>query len=316
MDADYEIFTSVIEAGSLSAAGRKLRLSPAMVSKRLARLEARLGARLIHRTTRRLTATDVGQTFYEEIAAVLNTARDAEARVAGRAAAPAGPLRVSAPTSFGRLHVAPHLKDFLDRYPQVELELYLEDDFVDLLGDRIDLAIRISPPPPPGLATHLLTPNRRLLCAAPAYLERHGTPGDLPSLMRHRLLATTGQLPWRLEGPRGAETIAGESMVRTNSNEVVREMVLAGLGISLRSLWDVSDELRAGKLRRIMPAYEGASDVGVYAIHPRGALVPTGVAAFLDHLKGLYAPVPPWDRGAGGPGRTRTRNLAVMSGQL
>ena len=140
MDQDYALFAAVIDSGSLSAAGRRLHLSPAMVSKRLRRLEERLGARLINRTTRRLSPTAAGQAFHHDVSAILAAAAAAEARVSGLTAAPAGPLRISAPTSFGRLHIAPHLSRFLDRYPRVEVELQLEDGFVDLIGARIDLA--------------------------------------------------------------------------------------------------------------------------------------------------------------------------------
>ncbi|GIL38264.1 LysR family transcriptional regulator [Roseiterribacter gracilis] len=296
MDEDYALFASVIEAGSLSAAGRRLHLSPAMVSKRLARLEARLGARLIHRTTRRLSTTDVGQVFYEEVVAILAAARAAEARVAGRAGTPSGRLRVSAPTSFGRLHIAPHLKPFLEAHPRIAMELELTDQFSDLLGDRYDLAIRITPSLEPNLTAYELAPNRRVLCAAPSYIEAHGAPKKIDDLAKHQLLAATGQLPWRLEGPGGEAIVTGNSRVRTNSSEVARELAIAGLGIALRSTWDVSRELRDGVLKRVLPTYQGATNVGIYAVHPLTTIVSPSVQAFIQFLTGLYAPVPPWDR--------------------
>lgn len=297
MTADYELFAAIVEAGSLSAAARRLKLSPAMVSKRLARLEERLGARLIQRTTRRLALTDVGQIFHEQVIAILAAVRAAESIVAGRAGHPSGRLRVSAPTSFGRLHIAPHLKSFLDRYPAIALEIDLTDGFADLLGERIDVAIRIGPPPDAGYSYHKLAPNRRLLCAAPTYLDGFGTPADTADLARHRLLAATGQLPWRLEGPHGLTIVEGESLVRTNSSELVRELTLTGAGIALRSTWDIADELRAGKLVRILAEYEGAADIGIYAVRPRADLIPPNVRAFIDFLEQLYSPNPPWEQG-------------------
>ena len=297
MDHDYRLFALVIETGSISAAGRKLGLSPAAASKRLAALEERLGARLIHRTTRRLATTVAGQAFYEEIRAILAAADAAEARVSGRAERPAGLLRISAPTSFGRLHVAPHLPAFLDLYPQVSAELLLDDGYSDLLADRIDVAIRIAPAPESvALATRLLAPNRRVLCAAPRYLETHGEPASLDDLAGHRLLAARHQSPWRLEGPDGKRSVEVESIVATNSSEVVRELCLAGVGLALRSTWDVGSELASGVLRRVLPGWQGATDVAIWAVHAKAEPLPAAVTAYVGHMAAALGPVP-WERG-------------------
>ncbi len=260
-----------------------------MVSKRLARLEARLGARLIERTTRSLTLTPRGAAFHREVTAILDALAQAEARVADVLPDPSGPLIISAPTSFGRLHVAPVLKPFLDRHPLVDLRLDLSDDYVDV--GRIDLAIRITADVPPGLTAHRLAPSRRVLCAAPAYLSEHGAPADVRSLERHKLLAATGQLPWRLSS---GVTVSGDSHVVTNSSEVVRELAIAGVGIALRSLWDVSDALVDGRLVRVLPQVEGAADVAVFAVHAPGR-VSRGGEALVRYLSALWSPAPPWD---------------------
>ena len=239
MDADYALLARVVEAGSLSAAGRQMGLSPAMVSKRLARLEARLGVKLVHRTTRRLTLTEAGERFHADVVSILEAVRAAEERLTGGGQRPAGPLRVAAPTSFGRLHVAPHVPTFLQRYPQVDLRIELSDTFSDLVADRIDVAIRIAPEIPAGLIATRLADSRRVLCAAPAYLQRCGTPETLKDLAdagQHRLLAADGQLPWRLVRGKQAVLVEGSSRVRTNSSEVVRELCVGGVGIALRSL--------------------------------------------------------------------------------
>lgn len=304
MDADYALFAKIIESGSLSAAGRAVGLSPAMVSKRLARLEARLGAALVNRTTRRLALTETGERFHRDVLAILKAVAEAEARVGGEKDGPAGLLRVSAPTSFGRLHIAPHLKQFLDAYPRITLDLDLSDGFVDLMADRIDVAVRITPTVGGGVSARRLATNRRILCAAPAYIAERGAPEDAVALgdtQRHRLLAATGQFPWRLTGAPGHRdartvTIDGTSRVRTNSSEVVRELCIAGVGIALRSLWDVSADLAAGRLVRILPDCEGSADVGIYAVSPRRSEIAPAVGAFTDFLEGLYGPVPPWER--------------------
>lgn len=183
----------MVEAGSLSAAARRLRLSPAMASKRLARLEARLGARLIQRTTRRLSTTEIGRRFYDEVAAILAAVRAAEDRVGGAGRGPSGPLRLSAPTSFGRLHVAPHVGRFLAEHPEVQLDLQLTDDFVDLVGDRLDLVIRIGRPPEAGLEVRRLAANRAA-CSAPRPPTSPPTaaPTTLAELAARPLLAAAG----------------------------------------------------------------------------------------------------------------------------
>ncbi len=291
MDPDSALFVDVVTAGSLSAAARSRGISPAMVSKRIARLEARLGVRLLHRTTRRLELTARGERFHADMVQVLAAIRAAESRVADGGNTPSGPLRVSAPTSFGRLHIAPHLGAFLDAYPSIALELNLSDGFADLIGEGIDLAIRIAPSVEPALVAHRLADSRRILCATPAYLAAHGVPSDADALADHRLLAASGQMPWRLAG---GITVDRPSHVRTNSSEVVRELALAGVGIALRSLWDVSGDLAAGRLVRVLPAIEGSADVGIYAVHSRGHPVPAAVTALLDYLRALWSPAPPW----------------------
>ncbi len=266
-----------------------LAISPAMVSKRLSRLERQLGVRLIDRTTRSLAPTPRGEQFHRDVVAILDALREAEARVTDTLPEPSGPLAISAPTSFGRLHLAPVVSRFLDDHPLVDLRLDLSDDYVDLAG--VDLAIRISAGVPGGLIAHRLAASRRILCAAPAYLARAGTPGDVAALDGHRLLAAAGQLPWRLSGGR---IVTGDSFVRTNSSEVVRELAVAGVGIALRSLWDVSAEIRDGRLVRVLPDVEGSSDVAIHAVHRRGP--PTrAAAAFVAFLAALWSPMPPWD---------------------
>jgi DNA-binding transcriptional LysR family regulator len=294
MDPDYGLFAEVVAAGSLSAAGRRLRISSAMVSKRLARLERRLGTQLVHRTTRRLSLTPAGQGFHEDVIGILAAIRAAEARISDNEGSAAGSLRVAAPTSFGRLYVAPYLKNFLDAHPRIDLQIDLSDGFTDLVGERIDLVIRIAPEIGPGLVGHRLATSRRILCAAPAYLAAAGMPSSIDDLADHCLLAATDQLPWRLEGPDGPIVVDGRSHVRTNSSEVVRELALAGVGIALRSLWDVGQDLAAGRLQRVLPDHEGSAAVGIFVAYPRAAFVPPAVTAFLDYLRGIYA-VPPWE---------------------
>lgn len=296
LDPDFELFAAVVANGSIAAAARALGISTAMASKRLMRLERRLGARLLHRTTRRLVLTEVGRTFHEDVIAILDAVASAEAKVSGQRAEPSGTLRLSAPTSFGRLHLAPYVKAFIEAYPKVDLRIDLSDSFVDLFAGQTDLAIRIAASIDPGLGAVRLATSQRVVCASPIYLSQAERLTTTRDLKRHRLLATDGQLPWRLDGPSGTVTIDGRSHIQTDSSEVVRELTLAGIGVALRSLWDVHGDIAEGRLKRVLPEYQGSRDVGIYAVYPSRTLVPNAVETMIAYLRSLYAPIAPWQR--------------------
>ena len=294
INPDYALFALIAQSGSVSAAGRALGISAPMASKRLMRLEERLGTRLLYRTTRRVVLTTAGAKFYEDVTAILNAVREAEARLTGEAQALSGRLRITAPTSFGRMHIAPHLDTFLRQYPSIHLELNLSDSFSDLMSDEFDLAVRIAGAPSRSLTSYVLAPNRRILCASPSYLAEHGSPVTLRDLGPHRLLAAQGQTPWRMFGPEGDVTVEAKSWVATNSSEVIRELAIAGVGIALRSLWDVSEALASGALVRVLERYEGTKNVNILAVHPATPFVPQRILAFVGFLRALYQPNPPW----------------------
>jgi DNA-binding transcriptional LysR family regulator len=293
---DLDVFARVVTARSMSAAGRELNLSPAVISKRIRRLEERLGVRLLQRTTRQLSLTQAGQGFYERVISILSSVEEAESWVASGAATARGTLRVSAPTSFGRLHVAPHLKRFLDLNPLVSVELVLSDSFVDIVGESFDLAVRIADLQDSSLVARRLAANHRVLCATPAYVAAHGAPRSLDDLARHTLIAHNAD-QWRLEGPKGPATVRVNGPLRTNSSEVVRETLLAGLGIALRSTWDVGPELKDGRLVRVMPDHSGGRRVAVHGVYPSRRHMEQKVRSFLDFLAELYGPTPYWDEG-------------------
>ncbi|MDJ1157917.1 LysR family transcriptional regulator [Chelatococcus sp. SYSU_G07232] len=293
---DLDVFARVVTAKGMSAAGRELGLSPAVISKRIRRLEERLGVRLLQRTTRQIALTEAGQGFYERVVSILASVEEAEAWVARGSAMARGVLRVSAPTSFGRMHIAPHLKGFLDAHPAVTVDLVLSDAFVDVVGDNFDLAVRIADLADSSLVAKRLAPNHRLLCATPGYLAKRGVPKTIEDLARHTLIAHNTD-HWRLEGPSGPETVRIEAPLRTNSSEVVREAVLAGIGIALRSTWDIGPELQAGRLAVVLPGYGGSRRLGVYAVYPSRRHLEQKVRAFVDFLAALYGPTPYWDAG-------------------
>ncbi|KPF65834.1 LysR family transcriptional regulator [Bosea sp. AAP35] len=293
---DLDVFAHVVTAKGMSAAGRQLNVSPAVISKRIRRLEERLGVRLLQRTTRQLSLTEAGQGFYERVVSILSSIEDAEAWVACGAGQARGTLRVSAPTSFGRLHIAPHLKPFLDAHPLVSVELVLGDAFIDVVGEGFDLAIRIADLRDSSLVAKRLAPNHRVLCATPAYLAAAGLPVSIEDLSRHTLIAHNTD-HWRLDGPEGPVTVRVAGPLRTNSSEVVREALLAGLGIALRSTWDVGPELKSGALLRVLPGYSVGQRVAIHAVYPSRRHMEQKVRAFVDYLGELYGQTPYWDAG-------------------
>jgi DNA-binding transcriptional LysR family regulator len=295
---DLDVFARVVTARSMSAAGRELKLSPAVISKRIRRLEERLGVRLLQRTTRQLSLTEAGQGFYERVISILSSVEEAEAWMASGAATARGVLRVSDPTSFGRLHIAPHLKTFLDQNPLVTVDLVLSDAFVDIVGESFDLAVRIADLQDSSLVARRLAANHRVLCATPAYVAARGEPRTLDELQQHTLIAHNAD-QWRLDGPRGAATVRISGPLRTNSSEVVRETLLAGLGVALRSTWDVGPELKDGRLVRLLPEFSGGKRVAIHGVYPSRRHMEQKVRAILDFLAGLYGPLPYWDEGLG-----------------
>lgn len=294
---DLEIFARVVTAGNMSAAGREMGLSPAVVSKRISQLEERLGARLFQRTTRQLTLTESGQGFYDRVVNILAGIEEAEAYVTRRNAIPRGTLKVTVPTAFGRLHIAPYMSEFLEQYPDLKLDLDLSDDFVDIVGEGFDAAIRIAELEDSSLVARKLAPNHRVICAAPGYLERNGEPSSLADLAKHNCLAPTAQEIWRLQGPEGLTSVRVNGNIRTNSTEVVRETVLAGLGVALRSTWDVGPELKSGRLKIVLPQYHESPRVAVYAVYPCRQYIPAKLRVFVEYLNTLYGPEPYWDKG-------------------
>jgi len=294
--ADMQVFAQVVAAGSMSSAARTLGVSPGAVSKIIGRMEERLGLRLFHRTTRQLVLTDAGSGLFDRVEAILAAVDEAEDFVAGGVGQARGTLRVSAPTSFGRLHVAPHLGPFLAAHPDLSIDLQLNDAFIDIVQQGFDLAIRIAELGDSTLVARKLAPNHRLLVATPDYLAAAGMPATPSELEGHALLNHTGE-PWRLDGPEGPAVVHTNARLRTNSSEVVREAVLAGQGIALRSTWDVGADIQSGRLRVIMPQWRTSRRIAVYAVYPSRRHLAPKVRMFIDHFAQVYGSAPYWNSG-------------------
>jgi DNA-binding transcriptional LysR family regulator len=295
--SDFDIFARVARTGNMSAAGREMGLSPAVVSKRVSLLEDRLGARLFHRTTRQLTLTETGEGYFKRIVDILSLVEEADDFVSRRNTTPRGSLKITAPTTFSRLVLAPVMPAFIERFPDIELDMHLTDNFVDIIRDGVDVAIRIGELADSSLVAKKLSPDRRVICCAPAYLAKAGTPKTLADLEHHNCLSSGAQEFWRLEGPDGEHQLRLRGNIRSNSAEVIRESLLAGLGLGLRSLWEVGPELKSGDLQVVLPQYRGSSKVAIHAVYPCREFMPSKVNAFINFLSEQFTLEPYWEKG-------------------
>lgn len=291
---ELRTFRAILAGGSLSAAARELGVGLGVVSKRLMTLERRTGARLIHRTTRRLAPTAEGLALLAHVERILDEVAAAEQGLVEGRAEPHGLLRVTAPVSFGRVHVAPVVAELAERHAALSVDLRLDDRVVDLVEARIDLAVRIGAPHDSTAVARKLTDNRRILAAAPAYLDRRGRPAQPADLAGHAFLRYgEGAAPWRLEGP-GGETaeVAAPARLRADSGDVVRDWAVAGHGIMLKSLVDAAPDLADGTLERVLPGWRSEA-APVYALFPTRSQLPLKTRALLDALAARLAAVSP-----------------------
>jgi len=302
-DSLYEmsVFSRVVAAGSLSAAARDLGISTAGVSRKLAALEARLGVRLLNRTTRRISLTDEGASYHEACNRILAEIEEADAAASARLVEPEGALKVALPASFGHLHIAPLVPHFAARFPKVRLALSLSDRTVNVIEEGFDLAIRIGELEDSSLAARKLAPNRRVVCASPAYLEKHGAPQRPEDLQDHNCVITQDfHMTWEYRDPvgkRGSVRVSGR--YSCDNWEVLREWALAGLGIALKSTWDVRRQLEEGTLVALLPGYDFATEVAIYAVYPHRRYLPAKTRVFIDFLADSFGPEPYWDRPVG-----------------
>jgi DNA-binding transcriptional LysR family regulator len=299
---EITVFARIVATGSLSAAARDLAMSPAFVSRQLAALEARLGVRLINRTTRSLHLTDEGAAYHETCVRLIAEIEEADAAVSAGRAEARGILRVALPASFGNQHVAPLVPRFAQRYPDVQLALSLSDRTVNVVEEGFDLAIRIADLADSSLAARKLAPNRRVVCASPAYLQRHGAPRTPEELAKHNCLATEFAMNWEYRAPDGKPgSVRVTGRYVCDNWEVLREWALAGLGVALKSTWDVRRHLEDGSLVSLLPGYTFATDVAIYAVYPHRRHLPAKTRAFIEFLAESFGPEPYWDKPTRGP---------------
>lgn len=282
-----ETFVSVASRGSLTAAAAAEGVAPGVVSRRLDALEARLGVKLLLRTTRRVTLTFEGSAYLEDCQRILRELGDAEASVSLGGVKARGHLRVSAPAGFGRRHVAPLVMQFLDAHPEVTVNLDLSDRLVDLANEGIDCAIRVGELSDSSLVSIRLAENRRVVVASPAYLEKHGTPRTLADLARHNCLSLGQQRGWLFRVDSETVSIKVSGQLECNDGAVLHEWALAGRGLAWRSMWEVGEDLQQGRLVPLLDEF-AAPPTGIYAVFPQRKYLPLRVRLLIDHLKHSY----------------------------
>jgi DNA-binding transcriptional LysR family regulator len=288
-------FTQVVASGGFAAAAREMGLSRSTVNKLVIALENELGVQLLHRSTRVVTPTETGLAFYNRCVAILADISEAERAVAQLHSEPRGKLRVNAPMSFGTLHLSPALSDFLTQYPDLQVQLTLSDRFIDPLEEGFDVTLRIAEPPESAsLIVHQLSLSQRVLCASPAYLEKHGTPTHPTDLCQHSCLHY-GQLAanaqWQLTGIDGEYAIAVQGNICSNNGEVLKDAALRGLGITLLPTFIVGAELQQGQLQTILSDYH-PPETSIYVIYPVNRHLSTKVRLLVNFLQKRFSEQP------------------------
>lgn len=299
---DMLLFARVVEARGFSEAARRMRSSKSRVSKAVARLEQSLGARLLNRSTRGLSTTEIGAAYYEHCARIADEAAQAAELASRLQSEPRGTLRISAPVAFGRLHVAPALAEYLVRHAGLSVDLTVTDRLVDLVEEGHDVAIRIAREPSLHLVARELAPVRRVICATPAYFRHHGVPATPHELQAHNCLHRTpfgAQAEWRLHGPQGEAAVRIKGSLRIDDDDTLAQAALSGLGIALLPTFIIGGDLQAGRLQAVLGDYVPL-ERRVYAVHLPNRHLPAKVRAFVELLRERFGPVPYWDRGVPG----------------
>lgn len=292
------VFARVVEAGSFAEAARRMTTSRSAVSKAVAKLEKELGARLLNRTTRYISLTEIGASVSEHCTRMLSEAEQARKLVDSLTTAPRGLLRVSASVAFGTLHIAPALAVFLSRYPEIRIDLTITDRWVDLAEEGYDVAIRVTGDPPPNWVARKLAPVRRKLCATPGYFDQRGVPQSPADLVHHNCLDYTRsgeQGHWRFTGPDGDISVPVTGPLHVDDDEALSQAVLGGLGIGLLPTFIIGKDLQSGKLQAALSEYIPVEQ-HVYAMYLPTRHLPSKVRVFIDFLLAHIGTDPYWDR--------------------
>ncbi len=293
---DLQFFVRVAELGSMSGAGREIGLSPSAASSRLTTLETAFGAQLLARTTRRVTLTEAGRVLLAHARIALQEIAQARSILDAVSGAPRGFLRISCNTFFGRKHILPYLVEFRADYPDIQLEMDMSDKIVDVIEEGYDLAIRGAPLVDSSLLARRLGGNPRALCASPDYLARKGIPKTPEDLANHDCISMASVPVWYFEGPEGEISFEiKKPVIKVDSGDLTYDAAIEGIGLSVKSLAHVWEDLRDGRLVAVMEDYPVARTGAIWAVYPPSQFVPPKVTAFVDFLISKYGRTPYWD---------------------
>ena len=285
--SDLRLFTRMVAAGSLSETARRTYSSLPAMSRRLAALEARLGVRLVKRGPRRFTLTEEGGLLYERAVHILSELDEAEAEASSKSKTPRGRLRVGAPLQIGRQRIAPLVADFTNQYPNIQVELLLNDAKLDVLGDELDVGLHVDLPSDGNVISRVLIASRRVVCATPEYLSRHSAPSVPAELLDHDcILYVRGRYVmdrWIFKESGKVTETHVRGTLTTNNGEVLHAWALAGRGVALKALWDIVEDLRTGRLVELLAPY-ACDEIKLYAAYPSRQYLPPRARVFIDFM--------------------------------
>lgn len=289
--SNLELFVKTIEVGNFSALGRQLRMAPSSISRQINTLEEELGVRLLQRTTRNISLTEAGQIYYERVSKILGDLEEAQLAITQLQANPKGVLRLNIAIPFGERNIVPLIPEFLALYPELKIDLTLEDHAIDLVEERADLAIRIGRLGDSSIVARKLAHNQFVVCASPQYFEKHGFPDTPNDLTRHNCVINKNIYhgdTWQFHSCNSTQHVSVSGNFLANTGGALYRAILSGLGIALLPTWFVGEDIKQGKLQVALEDYEvnmpAMTDSAIYALYPGGQYLPPKVRVFIDYL--------------------------------
>lgn len=290
-----KLFVRIASTANISLAGRELNISPAVASAHIGKLEETLGVRLIHRTTRKVSLTDEGKLFLPHAHEVLDSIETAQAAVGAGSQTPQGTLRVTAPASFGRMHLVPAINEFISQYPKLNIDFRFTDSILDVVEGGFDVAIRDAELKDSNLHAKKLANDKRIIVASKDYVEKYGAPISPQELKNHKIVNLTGLEVWDFKAAQGITSIKTHSRLKMDNGEAVRDACIQGCGLSLTATWCGYPYLESGELVQVLKDYPLATDCALWAVYPTNRLLAPKVRAFIDFLAERFSGIPYWD---------------------
>ncbi len=296
MNIDHlRLFVRVASTHNISSAGQELNISPAVASSHIGKLESALGVRLIHRTTRKVSLTEEGQAFLPHAEEVLASVDAAKASVGVGSSSPTGTLRVTAPASFGRMHLIPAMKEFMIRYPDLSVDCRFSDSIVDMVEGGFDIAIRVAALKDSRMIARKLAPDNRIICASPEYIEKFGCPATPHEINQHQVINLAGIDSWSFEDNSEIITIKTKSKLKADNGETVRDACVNGMGLTISSTWCSYEHIKRGELVPILENYPVYSESAIWAVYPSSRLLAPKVRVFIDYFADYFGNPPYWE---------------------